>query len=206
MSQMANVQSALRIRFAELLAGHIAPNDAGQGNLVEQLVQAAMSVQASSHPVYPASMAAGAHVPASLQPYLASALGQLSIHLPANLARFDLDALIDECREAEPYRKTLSPYIEQYASLRAGFSPSAVPLDPCEVAALALQSGWSCMPVSLYDEDGIEGWQWTSPYGHEFTVVGDWTMPTAGDDAALRTDVCANLGKVLVGQAALTSL
>lgn len=30
-------------------------------------------------------------------------------------------------------------------------------------------------PVSLYDEEGIEGWRWTHPDGREWEVVGDWS-------------------------------
>ena len=34
--------------------------------------------------------------------------------------------------------------------------------------------------VSLYDEEGIEGWEWTSYYAsHEYTEIGDWGgLPT----------------------------
>jgi len=38
----------------------------------------------------------------------------------------------------------------------------------------ALQNGWDVDKVSLYDEEGVEGWCWTSPDGNEYYVVGDW--------------------------------
>jgi hypothetical protein len=28
--------------------------------------------------------------------------------------------------------------------------------------------------VSLYDEEGVEGWQWTSSNGQEWTEIGGW--------------------------------
>jgi hypothetical protein len=38
----------------------------------------------------------------------------------------------------------------------------------------ALKNGWEVDQVSLYDEEGVEGWCWTSPDGNEYYEVGDW--------------------------------
>lgn len=36
-------------------------------------------------------------------------------------------------------------------------------------------AGWTARPVSLYDEEGVEGWRWEDASGTERdTVVGDW--------------------------------
>ena len=44
-------------------------------------------------------------------------------------------------------------------------------------AAAALHSGWSVNPVSLYDEEGVEGWEWFAPDGAEFEIVGNHDDP-----------------------------
>lgn len=38
----------------------------------------------------------------------------------------------------------------------------------------ALELGWEVEPASLFDEEGVEGWAWTSPEGYEESVVGEW--------------------------------
>lgn len=40
-----------------------------------------------------------------------------------------------------------------------------------EMTELALAQGWQVEPVSLYDEEGVEGWLWTSPGGSEEIVT-----------------------------------
>ena len=35
--------------------------------------------------------------------------------------------------------------------------------------------GWDIRQVSLYDEEGVEGWEWTDPLGKEQVVQGDWS-------------------------------
>lgn len=40
-----------------------------------------------------------------------------------------------------------------------------------------IAQGWTVSMVSLYDEEGVEGWTWTSPDGEEFTVIGGWDDP-----------------------------
>lgn len=52
----------------------------------------------------------------------------------------------------------------------------------------ALLKGWSVEPVSLYDEEGVEGWRWTSPEGYEYSTVGDWS-----DDPSIPDEVFARL-------------
>jgi hypothetical protein len=37
-----------------------------------------------------------------------------------------------------------------------------------------LANGWTVQKVSMYDEEGVEGWQWTAPDGREENVIGDW--------------------------------
>ena len=44
--------------------------------------------------------------------------------------------------------------------------------------------GWEVEKVSLYDEEGIEGWRWTEPNGTEHTETGDWSdLPPWPDSA-----------------------
>lgn len=38
-------------------------------------------------------------------------------------------------------------------------------------------AGWTVERVSLYDEEGVEGWQWTDPGGVIETVAGAWDEP-----------------------------
>lgn len=40
----------------------------------------------------------------------------------------------------------------------------------------ALALGWEAEPTSLFDEEGVEGWTWTSPDGYEESVVGEWNQ------------------------------
>lgn len=42
--------------------------------------------------------------------------------------------------------------------------------------------GWEAHPVSLYDEEGVEGWRWEGPDGEEIFVIGPWhEQPPAPD-------------------------
>jgi hypothetical protein len=34
--------------------------------------------------------------------------------------------------------------------------------------------GWAIERRSFYDEEGVEGWEFTSPAGKEFSEIGDW--------------------------------
>ena len=38
-------------------------------------------------------------------------------------------------------------------------------------------AGWEFSAVSLYDEEGVEGWHWESPKGEDFYEMGDWDDP-----------------------------
>lgn len=39
--------------------------------------------------------------------------------------------------------------------------------------------GWTVEKLSMYDEEGVEGWMWTEPNGTEHTEMGDWSeLPT----------------------------
>lgn len=60
----------------------------------------------------------------------------------------------------------------------------------CARLAAALRLWEECgVPdkVSLYDEEGVEGWRWTAPDGTEWTEMGDWNeeppMPPFARDA-----------------------
>lgn len=47
-----------------------------------------------------------------------------------------------------------------------------------------LAGGWSVEKVSLYDEEGVDGWRWVNG-DREFTVVGDWNdLPPIPDELA----------------------
>lgn len=43
---------------------------------------------------------------------------------------------------------------------------------------------WEVDKVSLYDEEGIEGWTWTEPNGTEHTEMGDWDELPPWPDSA----------------------
>lgn len=45
--------------------------------------------------------------------------------------------------------------------------------------------GWTVERASLYDEEGIEGWRWTSPYDgyRQFDETGCWSEPPTISDA-----------------------
>jgi len=55
------------------------------------------------------------------------------------------------------------------------------------IEALARLAGWECCHVSLYDEEGVEGWRWTSPKGTERTIIGAWDESPAVDGDLLKT-------------------
>lgn len=46
------------------------------------------------------------------------------------------------------------------------------------------EQGWEPRPVSLYDEEGVEGWTWENPNSpYDFTTTGDWNdVPEIPDD------------------------
>jgi hypothetical protein len=38
-----------------------------------------------------------------------------------------------------------------------------------------MADGWSVSKISMYDEEGVEGWQWTRYHNdREYTVIGSW--------------------------------
>jgi hypothetical protein len=41
--------------------------------------------------------------------------------------------------------------------------------------------GWTVDEVSLYDEEGVEGWRWTAPGGEEHVAIGGWDGPPPFD-------------------------
>lgn len=49
----------------------------------------------------------------------------------------------------------------------------------CELEA----EGWTVSKVSLYDEEGVEGWRWDGPNGEEYSEVGAWDEPPVIPDA-----------------------
>ena len=46
-------------------------------------------------------------------------------------------------------------------------------LQLARIAALTI-SGWDFGKTSLYDEEGVEGWEWTGPEGEECGATGCW--------------------------------
>lgn len=38
----------------------------------------------------------------------------------------------------------------------------------------ALLDGWKCERVSMYEDEGVEGWRWIEPDGTEHYEVGSW--------------------------------
>lgn len=40
-----------------------------------------------------------------------------------------------------------------------------------------LEQGWEVERLSFYDEEGLEGWRWTSPDGEVYWTLGDWSEP-----------------------------
>lgn len=49
---------------------------------------------------------------------------------------------------------------------------------------IAISGGWTVEKTSLYDDEGVEGWEWESPSGENFRVSGVWD-----DGPALDSDV-----------------
>ncbi len=49
--------------------------------------------------------------------------------------------------------------------------------------AMLLLNNWSVSPVSMYDEEGVEGWHWESPTGEDYYEMGGWDeLPEMNDD------------------------
>lgn len=46
-----------------------------------------------------------------------------------------------------------------------------------DVFTAAMKNGWAVEPMSLYDEEGVDGWLWTSPEGNEYTEVAFSSNP-----------------------------
>jgi hypothetical protein len=51
-----------------------------------------------------------------------------------------------------------------------------------EIRDAAMAAGWEVSAASLYDEEGIEGWRWTSPTGCDYCEIGGWHEPPAIPD------------------------
>lgn len=66
-----------------------------------------------------------------------------------------------------------------------------------ELISHALAAGWEAEPVSLYDEECVEGWRWTSPTGKEFTCIGSKDALTIGDNDKLHAAITASLSPAL---------
>jgi hypothetical protein len=39
---------------------------------------------------------------------------------------------------------------------------------------VALRNDWDIETLSMYDEEGIEGWRWVAPNGVEYVEIGSW--------------------------------
>jgi len=60
---------------------------------------------------------------------------------------------------------------------------AAAPIRHKQLLALT-KYDWEVTRISLYDEEGIEGWKWTEPDGTEHYESGDWdALPTWPDSA-----------------------
>lgn len=67
-------------------------------------------------------------------------------------------------------------------------------LGDASIAALAQLKGWEAEQTSLYDEEGVEGWRWTSPDGrHEYSVIGLWDSGPVELSDDLRQAIIATL-------------
>jgi hypothetical protein len=64
------------------------------------------------------------------------------------------------------------------------------PETDAQLAKWALDNGWDAERTLLYDEEGVEGWRWTSPDGQEFSCIGDWSEPGV-DNEDLRSAIRA---------------
>lgn len=51
-----------------------------------------------------------------------------------------------------------------------------------DVRNAAEAAGWEIIRVSLYDEEGVEGWRWIAPNGTEYGELGSWDEPAAVPD------------------------
>lgn len=78
--------------------------------------------------------------------------------------RFHLDHLTEVFDQADKLRQRA----EQIAP------PQPNPENVWEKVAQLLMAGWSVERKSMYDEDGVEGWEWTSPTGDTYETVGAW--------------------------------
>jgi len=63
----------------------------------------------------------------------------------------------------------------------------------------AVALGWSYEKASLYDEEGVEGWRWTSPAGDTFDEIGGWNeapvVPEAARHAVKRSEQADEAGR-----------
>lgn len=57
-------------------------------------------------------------------------------------------------------------------------------LQPTDEQRLALSLGWTVDRVSLFDEEGVDGWRWTEPDGTEHVELGDWNDPPPWPESA----------------------
>ena len=82
--------------------------------------------------------------------------------------------------------------IKPYPNAKA--NANLIAASPCmhdQLKALVLY-GWTVEKVSLYDEEGVEGWMWTEPDGTEHTEAGEWgdlpPWPMSARDAMSRNN------------------
>ena len=67
-------------------------------------------------------------------------------------------------------------------------------LGDASLAALAQLNGWEAERVSLYDEEGVEGWRWASPDKRgEYDVIGLWDNGPVELNDDLRQAIIATL-------------
>jgi hypothetical protein len=58
------------------------------------------------------------------------------------------------------------------------------PMSDDELIDWARANGWTIDPVSLFDDEGVEGWRVVAPDGKEWTAIGSWQGPPVIEDEA----------------------
>ena len=90
------------------------------------------------------------------------------------------------------FRDTAQPDAREENQANAALIADAPDCNAMLTAVLLL--GWDIERASLFDEEGVEGWRFTSPSGSEYHIVGDWgELPDLADGvrdaiAAARSD------------------
>lgn len=71
-----------------------------------------------------------------------------------------------------------------------------------DYAAIALRLGWEITPVSMYDEEDVDGWQWDAPDGQEYFEIGIHEEPPECPDDIKENLLNAELARLRAIEAA----